>query len=178
MSIREKIQSNVYHLINLLTGRLAGIERKLMKLQEDVDRQFAIQRAHMVRLKNRELVSDDFLARGLAYNDLSPERAWELFKRPDFDYVFLDVSFDGFEPQGPRPSHAIHIPLEELELRYEELPQNNSTPILIISEEGLRSVLACEFLAGRGLFNCNNVSGGWRHWPGHRFNVVGKEETA
>ena len=88
MGIREKIQSNVFHIINLLTGRLATLERRVMRLHEEVDRQLAIQRSHMVRIKNREEISDDFILRGKSYNDLSPEKAWKLFQQKDFDFIF------------------------------------------------------------------------------------------
>lgn len=177
MSIREKIQSNVYHLINLLTGRVAAVERKLMRMQEEIDRQLAIQRSHMVRLKNREDLSDDFILRGKSYNDLSPEKAWKLFQKPDLDFVFIDVSHGEFIPQGPRPSVVIHIPLEQLEQRWEEIP-NRATPLFLISEDGLRSVLACDYLARKGFFNCNNISGGWKFWPGHRLHDVSSSEAS
>ena len=177
MGIREKIQSNVFHIINLLTGRLATLERRVMRLHEEVDRQLAIQRSHMVRIKNREEISDDFILRGKSYNDLSPEKAWKLFQQKDFDFIFLDVSFRDFEPEGHRPGVTIHIPLEQLERRWDEIP-NHSTPIFIISEEGLRSVLACDYLATKGYFNCNNISGGWKFWPGHRLQDVSKREAS
>ena len=60
---------------------------------------------------------------------------------------------------------SIRIPLEELATRYSEL-QSKTTPILIISEKGLRSIQACELLVKKGYFNINNISGGYQFWPG------------
>lgn len=177
MSFKDKLQNNLFYVINLLTGRVAALERQLMRMQEDMDKKFAVQRNHLVRLKNHEELSDDFLLNGRAYYDLSPEKAWKLFQDKNLDFVFLDVSHKDHHPEGTRPRETVHIPLEELELRYKELP-NHSTPLFIISEEGLRSVLACDFLTTKGYYNCNNISGGWKYWPGHRLVEVPRKDQA
>lgn len=177
MSLKSKLQNNLFYVINLLTGRVAALERQMMRMQEDIDRKFAVQRNHLVRLKNGEEVSDDFLLNGRSYFDLGPEKAWQLFQRKDSDFIFLDVSHKDHQPEGHRPRETVHIPLEELELRYKEIP-NHSTPLLIISEEGLRSVLACEFLVSKGYFNCNNISGGWKFWPGHRVQASTRDQAS
>ena len=166
MSLRTKLQNNIFHLVNLLTARVAQVEHALNLMQERFDRDMAVQRNHIVRLKNGEVLSDAFIMSGKAYRDLDPRSAWNLFQKDDFDFIFLDVSHKGFSPSQKRPVETIHIPLEELETRLEEL-RNKTTPIFIISEEGLRSILACDFLSKHGYYNCNNVSGGWTYWPGH-----------
>lgn len=166
MSLRAKLQNNIFHLVNQLTARVAQVEHALNLIQERFDRDIAIQRNHMVRLKNGEKLSDSFIMSGMAYRDLAPQDAWKLFQEEDFDFIFLDVSHKDFQPHHPRPSETLHIPLEELETRIDEL-RNKTTPIFIISEEGLRSILGCEFLSQQGFYNCNNVSGGWTYWPGH-----------
>ncbi len=171
MSLKQKLQANVYSLVNLLTGRLARLEARVMRLEHRLEGQLAIQRAHLVRVKNREQVSDAFLLDGAPYRDLSPREAWALFQKDDYDFAFLDVSHAGFVPARPRPAEMVHIPLEELESRFGEI-ERRTTPLLVISEDGLRSVLACEFLASKGLHNCNNVSGGWLYWPGHALQAV------
>ena len=55
--------------------------------------------------------------------------------------------------------------MEELYVRFSEIP-NKTVPILVISENGLRSIQACEILIKKGFFNINNVSGGYEFWPG------------
>ena len=50
--------------------------------------------------------------------------------------------------------------------------QARTTPILIISEDGTKSILACEFLVKRGFYNCNNISGGYKYWYGFRLKEV------
>lgn len=53
----------------------------------------------------------------------------------------------------------IHIPLDELRDRVDELDRNK--PVYIHCHSGLRSYLACRMLSGLG-FDCYNLSGGWR----------------
>lgn len=157
------LQDNVILIINTLTGRVARLEENMLKLQEKLDESLAIQRNHLVRLKNNEEVSDSFLSTGHSYADLSPEKAYRIYSDENKDFILLDVSHRDYQA----PCHlaeAIKISLEELDVRYKELIQKN-TPILIISEEGLRSILACEFLSQKGYYNTNNISGGYRYWP-------------
>ena len=65
---------------------------------------------------------------------------------------------------------AMHIPLEELNIRFTEI-SNKSTPVYIISENGVKSILACEILNECGYYNVNNISGGYKFWPGFRMNA-------
>lgn len=177
MSIQNKLKNNIFFMINSLTGRIAHLESQLMRMQRELDKQLAIQRNHLVRVKNNETLSDDFLQNGRVYFDLSPEKAWALFNDESQDFVFLDVSYKEYSPEGPRPKVTLHIPLEELAQRWTEIP-NKTTPVLVISEDGLRSILACDFLATKEMFNCNNVSGGWKFWVGHRLVAVQSKATA
>ena len=177
MSIQDKLKNNVFFVINKLVGRVAKLEYKISKLESELTRQIAIQRNHLVRVKNRGYLPDDFLQNGRTYLDLSPEKAWAMFKDPNQDFIFIDVSYSNFSPEGPRPDECIHLPLEEMEARFHEIP-NRSTPIIIISENGLRSILACEYLNSQGYFNCNNVSGGWKFWLGHRLIEMKSKASA
>ncbi len=56
---------------------------------------------------------------------------------------------------------AIHIPLDELRERMNEIPTGK--PVYINCRSGLRSYLACRILAQKG-FDCYNLSGGHRLW--------------
>ncbi len=177
MSLLHKLQNNIFYVINLLTGRVAALERQMMRMQEDMDRKFAIQRQHLVRVKNRQDLPDAFIHDGRPYHDLSPDKAWKLFEDPSFDFIFLDVSHQDYVPEGPRPKATLHIPLEQLAERWDEVPKQ-STPLMIISEEGLRSILACEFLNSKNYFNCNNISGGWKFWPGHQLKILNQSDKS
>jgi len=177
VSIMQKLQNNAFYLINSLTGRVASLEAQIFQLRREMDKNFAIQRQHMIRLKNQQEIPDDFLRRGRPYLDLTPEQAWRQYQDPEFDFIFLDVSHREFTPEVARAKTTRHIPLEELADRWHELPQS-STPILVISEDGLRSILACDFFVAKGYYNCSNVSGGWRYWPGARLKLAQTEEQS
>jgi rhodanese-related sulfurtransferase len=101
---------------------------------------------------------------GRPYNDLSPQQAYAIYCNDDADYMFLDVSGKD-NPQSELIKHTIRIPLEELETRYCDI-KTKTSPVMVISERGLRSIKACEFLVTKGFFNMNNVSGGIEFWPG------------
>lgn len=53
----------------------------------------------------------------------------------------------------------LHIPLDELRSRWQELPQGK--PVYIHCHSGLRSYIACRMLSGYG-FDCYNLCGGYR----------------
>ena len=54
---------------------------------------------------------------------------------------------------------AVHIPLDELRARLEELDKGK--PVYVHCQSGLRSYIACRILTGHG-FTCYNLSGGYR----------------
>ena len=160
----KKLQNNPFYLINILSKRVGHLESQIVKLQEELDKQVQVHRSQLIRLKNQENLSDQHILNGNVYYDLSPEQASELYHDPDFDFILLDVSEVNYQPQF-HFENAMRIPLEDLAFRHQEI-QNKKTPILIISENGLRSILACELLAKLGYFNTNNISGGHQYWKG------------
>ena len=53
----------------------------------------------------------------------------------------------------------IHIPLDSLRERMDEIPRDK--PVYVHCHSGLRSYIACRILTGNG-FDCYNLAGGWR----------------
>lgn len=145
--------------IERLEGRILEVETRLVKLLE-------IERNHLVRVKNHEELSDDFVQSGLTYHDLSPEKAWRLYRNPDLNFILIDVTSKNFNSNKRLPD-AVHIPWEDFRDRFIEIG-SRTTPLFIISEDGANSVLACEFLVKHGFYNCNNISGGYKYWLGFR----------
>lgn len=163
--VSSEMEVKILQTLELIHNRIMNIERNLLRLEEKFDLSLAIQRNHLIRIKNKEFISDDMVLYGRPYNDLAPHAAFKIFQNKDIDFIFLDVSHKNFkipaEIQG-----SLKIPLEELPKKYTEIV-NKTTPILILSEDGIRSILACEFLIKKGHFNINNISGGHKFWPGH-----------
>lgn len=156
--------NNIFAQLQNFEEQIARLEEKILALEQKMAEQVKLERNHLIRVKNREEVSDDFIFYGRSYQDLSPDKAWKLYCDKDFDFIFLDVSHKDYEPVRDIPE-SVHIPWEELPERFMEIA-SKTTPILVISEDGTTSVLACEFLVKRGYFNCNNVSGGYKFWKG------------
>jgi rhodanese-related sulfurtransferase len=153
----------MFQMLEFMNNRLSNIEKNINRIDEKLEFSLSLQRNHLIRVKNGEYIDDSNILMGRPYNDLSPQKAVSIYNNPDLDYIILDVS--KAEYTAPlKLDGAIKIPLEELNTRYAEI-QSKTTPILVFSEQGLRSIQACEILIKKGLFNLNNVSGGFRFWP-------------
>jgi rhodanese-related sulfurtransferase len=75
--------------------------------------------------------------------------------------LLLDVRQD-WEVQLCRLPDAVHIPIEELELRVEELsPQDE---IVVYCHQGVRSAAVAEYLRSLGFANVRNLTGGLDYW--------------
>ena len=156
----------LYASLESIEKNVTSLHRKLDQLDQKVELSLKIQRNHLIRLKKGEELPDELILQGRPYNDLSPIKAYEIFTNQNADFIFLDVSHTTFKKPSEIPG-ALNIPLEELSMRYSDIV-SKSTPILIISEKGIRSIQAAEFLVTKGYFNTNNISGGHHYWPGHK----------
>ena len=75
--------------------------------------------------------------------------------------VLLDVRQD-WETRMCRLDNAIHIPIEEIELRTEELdPQSE---IVVYCHQGVRSAAVAEYLTSLGFADVKNLAGGLDSW--------------
>jgi rhodanese-related sulfurtransferase len=152
-----------FQMLEFINSRLNNIEKNIARIDEKLDFSITLQRNHLVRVKNGEEIDDSMILMGRPYNDITPQRAWSIYNNPNVDFFVLDVTSKAFK--GVRLEEALHIPLEELHVRFVEIP-SKTVPVLVISENGLRSISACELLVKKGFYNINNVSGGYEFWPG------------
>lgn len=166
---------NIFAQLQAFENHIGHLEGRILELEQKIESMVQVERNHLIRVKNREEIPDDFIQNGRRYLDLTPEKAWKLYSNKDFDFTIIDVSAKDFKPRYNIPE-AIHMPWENFRDHFLEL-QNKITPLLIISEDGTTSILACEFLVKHGHFNCNNISGGHKFWKGHQLKDV-KELTA
>jgi rhodanese-related sulfurtransferase len=169
------LKQSAFRQLHHLEQEVARLEGKLLEMEHKMQRLLQIERNHLIRIKNQEEVSDDFLQYGRTYNDLTPEKAWKHYINPDFDFILLDVSSEDFTP-AQKLNEAIHIPWSQLPERFMEI-SSKTTPIMVISEDGTNSVLACELLVKRGYFNCSNISGGYKFWKGFRLQELQGESA-
>jgi adenylyltransferase/sulfurtransferase len=75
--------------------------------------------------------------------------------------VLLDVRQD-WETRLCRLPNAVHIPIEELELRVEELSAQDE--IVVYCHQGVRSAAVAEYLRSLGFANVRNLTGGLDSW--------------
>jgi rhodanese-related sulfurtransferase len=156
----------IFQMLEFMNTRLSNIEKNIARMDEKLDFSILLQRNHLVRVKNGEDIDDNMILMGRPYNDLSPQKAWSIYNNQNLDFILLDVSHKSVAKNINKIEESLIIPLEELNVRYGEIP-SKTLPIMIISENGLRSIQACELLIKKGFFNVNNISGGHEFWPGH-----------
>jgi adenylyltransferase/sulfurtransferase len=75
--------------------------------------------------------------------------------------VLVDVRED-WETKLCRLENAVHIPIEELELRAEEL--NPADDIVVYCHHGVRSAAGADYLRRLGFTRVRNLSGGLDAW--------------
>jgi adenylyltransferase/sulfurtransferase len=75
--------------------------------------------------------------------------------------VLLDVRQD-WETRLCRLEHALHIPIEEIEHRTEELDPENE--IVVYCHQGVRSAAVVQYLEQLGFKNARNLTGGLDYW--------------
>ncbi|MBT4792247.1 MAG: rhodanese-like domain-containing protein [Halobacteriovoraceae bacterium] len=165
-----KFDDSIFKDINALKTIVFEMQARIHELEKQVTENAKRDRFQLLRIKNNEELSDDFILKSQAYLDLSPEKAFRLYQKNDLDFIFLDVSTNTFSPTSEIPE-ITKIPLEELQLNQHKLP-GKSKSIFIISENGIRSIRACKVLNKLGFYNLNNISGGYQFWPG--FNELPK----
>jgi rhodanese-related sulfurtransferase len=74
--------------------------------------------------------------------------------------LLLDVRTAGERAKGSIPG-SLHIPLDQLRARLNELPEDRE--IVVYCQSGQRSYFACRLLAQRG-FRVRNLTGSYRTW--------------
>lgn len=75
--------------------------------------------------------------------------------------VLVDVR-DDWETKLCRLDNALHIPMEEIELRTEEL--NPADDIVVYCHHGVRSAAVADYLRRLGFTSVRNLSGGLDAW--------------
>jgi rhodanese-related sulfurtransferase len=75
--------------------------------------------------------------------------------------LLLDVRQD-WETKLCRLPNAVHIPIEEIELRVEELSRED--PIVVYCHAGVRSAAVAEYLRSLGFRDVRNLAGGLDLW--------------
>ena len=93
-------------------------------------------------------------------NEVTPP---ELKKRLDAKAtpILVDVR-EEWETKLCRLPNSVHIPIEEIEFRTEEL--NPTDEIVVYCHQGVRSAAVAEYLRSLGFTNVKNLAGGLDAW--------------
>jgi adenylyltransferase/sulfurtransferase len=91
---------------------------------------------------------------------ISPEELKARLDRNDRP-LLLDVRQD-WETKLCRLENAIHIPIEEIEVRTDELSPDED--IVVYCHQGVRSAAVAQYLRQLGFKSVKNLAGGLDHW--------------
>ena len=92
--------------------------------------------------------------------EISPQALKARLDKPGAP-LLLDVRQD-WETRLCRLPNAVHIPIEEIETRVEEL--NPDDEIVVYCHQGVRSAAVAEFLRSLGFKSVQNLAGGLDLW--------------
>lgn len=92
--------------------------------------------------------------------EISPQELKERLDRHPAP-TLLDVRED-WETKLARFENALHIPIEEIETRADELDPDDE--IVVYCHQGVRSAAVAEYLRQRGFKNVKNLAGGLDYW--------------
>jgi rhodanese-related sulfurtransferase len=95
------------------------------------------------------------------FADLSPEVVAERLRTQPETVVLLDVR-EPYERNLAVIEPSVHIPMQELPYRIEEIPKDKE--VIIYCHSGTRSMLVAGYLASRGWESVANLSGGIDAW--------------
>ncbi|MEK7386100.1 MAG: rhodanese-like domain-containing protein [candidate division NC10 bacterium] len=93
-------------------------------------------------------------------DQITPQDLKTRLERNDRPFL-LDVRQD-WETRLCRLENAVHIPIEEIEVRTDEL--NPEDEIVVYCHQGVRSAAVAEYLRQLGFKNVKNLAGGLDSW--------------
>ena len=69
----------IFQMLEYMNSRLSNIEKNIARIDEKLDFSIALQRNHLIRIKNGDFIDDTMILMGRPYNDLNPHKAFEVF---------------------------------------------------------------------------------------------------
>ncbi len=139
------------------------LRRQIANLSEELRLEREKTRRFLAMIAAGDPPTPEMIEEGVFWRDASGDEARGLVER-DGARV-LDVRTDDEVAAGAVPG-ALHLPIEQLEERAAELP-DDGRPLVVYCAAGGRSAAACEFLSQRGYRGAlHNLAGGVGAWPG------------
>lgn len=135
--------------------------RRAANAEEAARSELGVLRAHVARLAAGESLTPEMIREGLLWRDVGPAEARPLVEAASV--AIIDVR-TAQELMSGRIPGAVHVPMEEVEGRMDEIPRDRD--VLIYCAGGGRSAAICEALAQRGWERLLNLDGGIGAWDG------------
>ncbi len=142
-------------------------EQKVKSISHKIDAAIEALRIHLTHLSKGQSIDEALIREGALYQEILSEDAAKLLspQSPSKDVFVLDVRTAGEFVKG-HLAGAIHLAVEDLDVRYQtDIPQNGEK-ILVYCAGGDRSRLACEFLSRNGFTNVFLLKHGLQEWKG------------
>jgi len=106
-----------------------------------------------------------------------PVVTWRQIKGVDRNNILLlDVRTSEENALGTIPG-AVNIPLNELRLRIDELPENKDKEVYVFCASGQRAYHALKILTAHGFKNIKNLSGGYKTYEIATGPIINKDTT-
>ncbi|MED5329722.1 MAG: rhodanese-like domain-containing protein [Planctomycetota bacterium] len=155
-----------FRRLSRLRERLDEVARNSSVSQaenDDIKQSVDVMKRQMAVMAGGQTLDPVMVREGRLYISI-PVGSLEKGLKEDGKAQVLDVRTDQ-EWQGGHIAGALHIPVEAIENRLNEVPRDGRK-LFVICASGGRSSSASEFLANRGFLNVANVEGGMNGWRG------------
>lgn len=144
-----------------------SFESTLSWSKEDLRNDMGSIRSVMKVLAAGGRVTPDMVDQGKPFADMSAAETEKFLNQdPSPDAAVLDVRTPSEYMAGHIPGAKL-VPLDEIEVRMNEVPRNVQT-LFVVCQGGTRSAAACEILSKSGFTNLVNIYDGTASWPGKK----------
>jgi len=149
--------------VNTLKTDLDYLEVQNKSLKQLVEDKTNLLGKQIVKSSQGKTISTYEIKEGTLYDQIPAQEAQQLIEQHE-DCVIVDVR-EAHEYKAGHISNALHIPLGEIETRWEEISQTASH-VIVYCAVGMRSASVSEFLSKEKNYNnIHNLKGGLNEWP-------------
>lgn len=150
--------------IDRLESDLRYKDSALTNLKQELTGELKVLRGQVAALAGGKSVNPSMVLEGRLYDDIDGAKAYQLVKEAPGTVVVDVRTYD--EWRAGHVAGAIHIPVDQIEKRFSEVPKD-APNVIVHCAAGARSAAACEFLSSaKGYTNLHNVAGSIFHgWP-------------
>lgn len=129
-----------------MESQVAEMKKSEVELKSQVGRLTSVLKNLGRKMVMRLPVSLESLEKGLSYDLIFPAEV-DAWRKAAHGGLVIDIRPAQEYARGSIP-HSINIPLDQLSMKFEEI--DKMQPILLVCENGIKSVSACELLTSKG----------------------------